>query len=206
MKFNLSATGIGLAVTFLIIFFGSTMFVEGQTEAGRTSNNASDSKCAEESVIKILSDVDLAKASPQQVVEAMGCLSTQKKLGDKISNAAIPPLIDLLAFEPPSKNSPDEAASAPIRPRPFSSSYPAIETLFIIGKQSLPYLVEAIAVNSTTSLKGQNALTTVLLIVRDDPIEGINFLEVSKENYSELTKKSRIENAVGKVKTFYHIH
>jgi hypothetical protein len=47
---------------------------------------------------------------------------------------------------------------------------------------------------------------TVLLIVRDDPIEGINFLEVSKENYSELNKKSRIENAVGKVKTFYHIH
>jgi hypothetical protein len=105
----------------------------GQTEARGSSNNASDSKCAEESVIKILSDVDLAKASPQQVVEAMGCLSTQKKLGDKISNAAIPPLIDLLAFEPPSKNSPDEAASAPIRPRPFSSSYPAIETLFIIG-------------------------------------------------------------------------
>lgn len=205
MKFNLSARTIQLAATFLVIFFGLTLFVNGQNEAGGMGKNGSDPKCSEESVIKILSDVDMTKTSPQQVVEAMGCVSKQKKLEGKTSNAFIPPLIDLLEFEDPSKKSPDEATLAPVHPRGVGSRYPAIETLFIIGKQSLPYLVEAITVNSPTSVKGQNALTAALLIVRDDPIEGVNFLEVSKENYSELTEKSRIENAVRKIKTFYHL-
>lgn len=54
--------------------------------------------------------------------------------------------------------------------------YPATDALFQIGEPALPQLVEVIKENNAESLAYKNACYTVMLIFRERPQEGINYL------------------------------
>ena len=52
--------------------------------------------------------------------------------------------------------------------------YPAAGALFEIGKPSVPALLRLIANTPKESIESKNAHTTIMIIYRDDPAEGVS--------------------------------
>jgi len=50
-----------------------------------------------------------------------------------------------------------------------------METLFVIGKKALPQLLSAVATSDSAELR-DNAAATVMLIYRDSPPDGVEYL------------------------------
>lgn len=214
MKFSLSIlalpTIIGVVVFGLVIcgnryLPGSSLFtVASQSNEMRADKRSDVWVCNGESAMKVLNDKAVRNTDPELLMKGLRCLGEVKRLGGDIGDNAITRLIELLDFQDRAVSN-DEPTLAPVHPRGFGHDYPAIEILSIIGKKSLPLLIESIATNPHKSTVSENAVTAVIIIVRDSPIEGINLLEVSKNNYDEPERRNRIDSAIKRVKNFYKL-
>ena len=78
--------------------------------------------------------------------------------------------------------------------------YPAVGSLFEIGKPSLPSLLRLIANNDPKSLESENALTAVMLIFRDEPQVGVQYLKDAAEKNSSRLKRQRLLTAAERAK------
>jgi hypothetical protein len=78
--------------------------------------------------------------------------------------------------------------------------YPAIGALFQIGKPALPALVKVIETHESDSLTSENATLTIMLIFRESPAKGIDFLNQAALDASTQQAKQRLLYATEKAK------
>jgi PBS lyase HEAT-like repeat-containing protein len=144
--------------------------------SARPADQRPDDERSEEigKLLVVLRDVDLRKTHPEKVIAAI------RRLGDLRASEAIDDLIELLSFSP---LFPGEVAGADGKPIVEFQviRYPATGALFQIGRPALPALVKVIEVDSPDSLKGQNALSTVQNIFRENLTDGVKYLESAAE-------------------------
>jgi hypothetical protein len=86
------------------------------------------------------------------------------------SQDAINILVDYLDFRRPHIDNDLIWSSSMAEP------YPAVSQLFSIGQAAVPALVRILANSDVSALIHQNALTTIMLIYRDDPPAGVEVL------------------------------
>jgi len=76
-----------------------------------------------------------------------------------------------------------------------SEMYPAVSSLFAIGKQSLPALIKVVIANSSTKVAQDNAVRTIMLIHRDNPSAGIRFLLKEAGQSQDAGERSLLRQA-----------
>ena len=81
-----------------------------------------------------------------------------------------------------------------------SERYPAIDALFQIGKPALPALCKVIASDAPASINSKNATLTIILIFRDDPQQGVNFLDDQASKAPPPVAASRFRAAAAQAK------
>ena len=125
-------------------------------------------------LLLIVRDESVREKEPQRLAKAI------VQLGEMKAAVAIPDLVRLLDFqrhfgwEHVKINGHDAINEITLITN--AKRYPAIGTLFEIGRPALPALVEAISVEETDSLASENAIETVVSILREHPEEGVALL------------------------------
>jgi hypothetical protein len=157
-------------------------------------------KDKEKSLTRILQDKNLRETSPEKITEIIQQIGKLKNAGVITASDSIPILVDLLDF----KKMPEKSNNLDEIPKPrlvlVEEMYPAIETLSIIGKPSLPFLVKVIEENDLESTKSNNAFLVINYIFRADLSAGIEFLEKSKANSQTFKGKDRLSNSIEKLR------
>ena len=95
-------------------------------------------------------------------------------LGNKKSLRATELLINYLDYKRPLTN--EEQAGVWIRTPSRGELYPAVTSLFSIGTGAIPSLLQAIANSERSSVKSDNAIYTLMLIHREDPVAAVKAL------------------------------
>lgn len=158
-----------------------------------------------QSLIRILEDTNLRENSPEKVVAAIQQIGKLKNAGAISALDAVPALVDLLDYKKVvEKKSDVDAIFEPHLIGP-GENYPAINTLFLIGKPALPYLAKAIEGNELESIKSKNALITISYIFREDLSKGIEFLEKAKTETTNPEAKFRIQKAIEATRAKYNV-
>jgi PBS lyase HEAT-like repeat len=114
------------------------------------------------------------------VSEAIRALGTLK------SPQAIPLLIKRLSFEQKPRN--------PNRLVTREDRFPAISALFQIGEPAVPALVDAIA-NSENPIVRSNAVESLMLINRTEPLSGLRRLRLEAEKRKDPNQRQRLLDA-----------
>src|ERR1700730_9303666 len=127
-------------------------------------------------LLKIIRNEQLRIEDPEKVGAAIATL------GELRATAAIDDLIDLITFRRtfPQDNQPNGIINE-FHTILRDGRYPAVGSLFAIGKPSLLPLVTLISDNDTKSLESVNALTAVMLIFREDPPAAVQYLKDAAE-------------------------
>jgi hypothetical protein len=76
-----------------------------------------------------------------------------------------------------------------------SEAYPAISSLFAIGKSSLPSLILVVAGNGFTKTAQDNAIRTIMIIHRDHPAEGIRLMMREARDSQDAERKALFRQA-----------
>ncbi|HYE72525.1 MAG TPA: hypothetical protein VEF04_04305 [Blastocatellia bacterium] len=148
----------------------------------------------DENMQKLLSTLrneSLRKNSPQEVIKAI------KRLGELRSTEAVDDLIKLLTFRQ-SFNWEDHSGESinEIQPIHTGNRYPATSALINIGKPALPALVKIIQAQPSQSLASENAIFTIKMIFRDNPLGGVEYLKQASISATSTQAKQRLNNAV----------
>jgi hypothetical protein len=146
-------------------------------------------------LLKIIRNEQLRIEDPEKVGAAIAAL------GDLRATAAVDDLIKLITFRRtfPQDNQPNGIISE-FHTITRSGRYPAVDSLFGIGKPSLLPLVTLISDYDTKSLESVNALTAVMLIFRDDPPAGVQYLKDAAEKANYPLQRQRLLSAAEKAK------
>jgi hypothetical protein len=163
-----------LAMAFTVLIFG----IDAISQTEKKVEDIQDPDEVQK-LIQVLEGSENRKKSPQLIVE------TIQKLGSIRDARAIPILVKYLDYEREFKPKQNQDPNLKIdmveithwQDRPLIKRFPAIESLFQIGKSALPALVEVIKEGEMASVKSKNALETFQLIFRDDLSEGVKYLE-----------------------------
>lgn len=198
-----------LVVTF--IWATNLIFYSVSSQSNNEQLKGGDMSIKEkvQSLIQTLEDKNLRENSPEKVTKAIQQIGKLKRAEViSASNAtpasdATPALIDLLDFKKEIERSNNSDVISEPRLITPEESYPAIETLFIIGKPALPYLAKVVEENEPESIKSKNALIAITYIFREDLSKGIEFLEQSKTNSTTTKGKIRFDKSIEKMKAKY---
>jgi hypothetical protein len=146
-------------------------------------------------LLKIIRNEQLRIEDPEKVGAAVATL------GELRATAAIDDLIKLITFRRtfPQDNQPNGVINE-FHTITRDGRYPAVGSLFEIGKPSLPPLVKLISGNDTKSLESVNALTAVMLIFREEPDAGVQYLKDAAEKTSSPLESQRLLSAAEKAK------
>lgn len=74
-------------------------------------------------------------------------------------------------------------------------AYPAVQTLFAIGKPALPFLIQVAGGSTFSKVAQQNAVRTVMMIFRDDPPAGLRYLRSEADRSQEPGRRALLQNA-----------
>jgi hypothetical protein len=146
-------------------------------------------------LLKIIRNEQLRIEDPEKVGAAIATL------GELRAEAAVDDLIKLITFRRtfPQDNEPNGIINE-LRTITRDGRYPAVGSLFEIGKPSLLPLVKLICDYDTKSLESVNALTAVMLIFREDPPAGVQYLKDAAEKASYPLQRQRLLSAAEKAK------
>lgn len=147
-------------------------------------------------LLQIIRDGRLRTEDPDKVAQAIATL------GELRATAAVEDLIKLITFKrtfPQERGNPEEVIND-IHVITREGRYPAIGSLFEIGKPSLPSLVRLIANHDPKSLQSENALVAVRLIFRDEPQAGVQYLKDAGEKSSSSLSRQRLLIAAERAK------
>ena len=146
-------------------------------------------------LLKIIRNEQLRIEDPEKVGAAIATL------GELRATAAIDDLIKLITFRRTfSQDNEPNGIINEFRTITRDGRYPAVGSLFEIGKPSLLPLVTLISDNDTKSLESVNALTAVMLIFREDPPAGVQYLKDAAEKASYPLQRQRLLSAAEKAK------
>lgn len=76
-----------------------------------------------------------------------------------------------------------------------SEAYPAVDSLFVIGKSALPSLVLVVGDDGFTRTAQENAVRTIMIIHRDHPTEGISLLMTEAHRSQDARRKALFSQA-----------
>jgi hypothetical protein len=141
----------------------------------------------------VIRDARLRRQDPKQVTSAID------RLGELKAEPAIGDLVSILTFRQQFSEDQEEIGIVT-----DSRRYPATNALWQIGKPALPALSAAIASNDAKSMESKNATYTVMLIFRDTPKLGVNYLEdqASKtQNHVAATRFRAAAEQIRKIAT-----
>ena len=114
-------------------------------------------------------------------------------LGHEHAVAYIPQLVNLLTFR---RTFSWEGTRFKMRPVTELGHYPAAGALFEIGKPALPALLTVAAEEKPDSLKFNNAVSTIMLIHRDQSSQGVHFLRQAALKQVNQEHRSNLDAAV----------
>ncbi len=139
-------------------------------------------------LIVILRAPEHRKDHPEKVVSAI------QRLGEMRAVEAVDDLVELLTF---ARRFPWERDDAIIEIQPITEGnrYPATSALFQIGRPALPALVKVVESNSLDSVRGQNAVSAIRNIFRDDLSGGVKYLEHAAEESANVDSGQRLTQA-----------
>lgn len=147
-------------------------------------------------LLKIIRNEQLRIDDPDQVGAAIATL------GELRATVAVDDLIKLITFK---RTFPQDRRVHPwvideTHLIPRSGRYPAVGSLFEIGEPSLLPLVKLISDYDSKSLESENALDAVILIFRDEPQAGVQYLKDAAEKSSTPLTKQRLLTAAERAK------
>ena len=147
-------------------------------------------------LLKIIRNEQLRTDDPDKVGAAI------TTLGELRATVAVDDLIKLITFK---RTFPQER-----RVHPWvidethlitrSGRYPAVGSLFEIGEPSLLPLVKLICDYDSKSLESENALDAVILIFRDEPQAGVQYLKDAAGKSSSHLERQRLLTAAERAK------
>jgi hypothetical protein len=141
-------------------------------------------------LLAVLRDPDLRRSHPEQVVAAID------RLGEMHASEAVEDLVKLLTFAQKFDwESPDQKAIVEIQLIHTGNRYPATSALFQIGQPALLALLKVIESDSASSLRRQNALFTIRNIFRDNPSEGVKYLNHAAQTSVDRPSAERLTEA-----------
>jgi hypothetical protein len=146
-------------------------------------------------LLKIIRNEQLRIEDPEKVGAAIATL------GELRAEAAVDDLIKLITFKRtfPQDNVPN-GIIVEFHTILRDGRYPAVGSLFAIGKPSLLPLVNLISDYDSKSLESVNALTAVMLIFREEPQAGVQYLKDAAEKASYPLQRQRLLSAAEKAK------
>jgi hypothetical protein len=139
-------------------------------------------------LLQIVRDERLRAEDSDKVAQAIA------ELGEMRATIAVDDLIKLITFRrtfPQERGNPEGVINE-IHVITSDGRFPAIGSLFEIGKPSLPSLIRLIANHDANSLESKNALITVMLIFRDEPQAGVQYLKDAGEKSRVALKRERL--------------
>jgi hypothetical protein len=146
-------------------------------------------------LLKIIRNQQLRIEDPEKVGAAIATL------GELRATAAVDDLIKLITFRRTfSQDNEPNGIINEFRTITRDGRYPAVGSLFEIGKPSLLPLVKLISDNGTKSLESVNALTAVMLIFRDEPEAGVQYLKDAAEKANSPLERQRLVIAAERAK------
>lgn len=147
-------------------------------------------------LMKIIRNERLRTEDPDKVAQAIATL------GELRATVAVEDLIKLITFRrtfPQERGNPDGVINE-IHVITRDGRYPAVGSLFAIGKPALPSLIKLISSYDSKSLESENALTAVMAIFRDEPQTGVQYLKDAGERSSSSLKRQRLLIAADRAK------
>jgi hypothetical protein len=114
-------------------------------------------------------------------------------LGHEHATSYIPQIVKFLAFK---RKFDWEGTGFNIRPVTELGHYPAAMALFEIGKPALPALLAVATEEKPDSVKFNNAVSTIMLIHRDQVPAGVRFLRQAALNQNDLKYRANLDAAV----------
>jgi hypothetical protein len=114
-------------------------------------------------------------------------------LGHEHAASYIPQLVNLLTFR---RKFYWEGTRFTMRPVSELDHYPAAGALFEIGKPALPALLAVASEEKPDSLKFTNAVSTIMLIHRDQSSQGVHFLRQAALKQVDQERRSNLDAAV----------
>jgi len=183
---------VGACITTLIACIFLAVSMKGMST--RQQDTDEDREIAR--LMKIIRNERLRTEDPDKVAQAIATL------GELRATVAVEELIKLITFRrtfPQERGNPEGIINE-IHVITKDGRYPAIGSLFEIGKPSLPSLVSLIANHDPKSLQTENALIAVMLIFRDEPQTGVQYLKDAAERSSSSLKRQRLLIAAERAK------
>lgn len=146
-------------------------------------------------LLKIIRNEQLRTDNPEKVGAAIATL------GELRATVAVDDLIKLITFRRtfPQDNEPNGIINE-YHTILRDGRYPAVGSLFAIGEPSLLPLVRLISDYDSKSLESENALTAVMLIFRDEPQAGVQYLKDAAEKGSSPLERQRLLSAAERAK------
>jgi hypothetical protein len=182
---QVSLAGLYVCITLVVVMKDSAM-----------SQQNADADREIVRLLQIIRDERLRTEDPDKVAQAIATL------GELRATAAVEDLIKLITFKrtfPQERGNP-EGVINDIHVITREGRYPAIGSLFEIGKPSLPSLVRLIANHDPKSLQSENALIAVRLIFRDESQAGVQYLKDAGEKSSSSLSRQRLLIAAERAK------
>jgi len=179
------------AVVFVFTFLTTNAVTAQNT---RTPDNSAAGRSEEiAKLLAVLRDANLKTTHPEQVVQAV------QRLGEMRAVEAIHDLVELLTFSRKFDWERDDM-TVEIQPITPATRFPAVSALFQIGRPALSALVNVIEFNSLDSLRGQNAMYAIEGIFRDEPSEGVKYLERAAETSATAESTRHVSQAAARLK------
>jgi hypothetical protein len=147
-----------------------------------------------QTLLATIRDSHLREREPEKVTKAI------ERLGQMRAAEAVEDLAQLLTFE-----GRFEWQRAQTRPgvlshlAPDDSLYPATTALFQIGEPALPALVKVLEAHETNSLESTNATTTIKLIFRERPWDGVAYLREAASKSATPAGAQRLYEAAARL-------
>jgi len=146
-------------------------------------------------LLKIIRNEQLRTDDPEKVGAAI------TTLGELRATVAVDDLIKLITFR---RTFPQDNQTGIVineyHPMTRDGRYPAVGSLFEIGKPSLLPLVRLISDYDPKSLESENALDAVILIFRDERQAGVQYLKDAAEKSSSHLERERLLTAAERAK------
>ncbi len=183
---------VGACITTLIACIFLVVGMKGMST--RRQDTDEDREIAR--LMKIIRNERLRTEDPDKVAQAIATL------GELRATVAVEDLIKLITFRrtfPQERGNPEGVINE-IHVITRDGRYPAVGSLFAIGKPALPSLIKLISSYDSKSLESENALTAVMAIFRDEPQTGVQYLKDAAEKGRSPLERQRLLIAAERAK------
>ena len=185
------------ASTYVLLAFVTITSINSLTaRAGQCADKRGHQKRKIEQLIRVLRDESLRSLEPQRVTEAI------IQLGEMRAVEAVPDLTKLLEFKRSFSGEGGQQDDEPLSGRPITTAgrFPAVGSLFQIGKPALPALIKVIETEDGDSLASENAGATIFSILRGQPEKAVEYIRRAAAQAGSPLAEQRLLNSLNKLK------